>query len=111
MIRPLPRNKVALIDTGFWYALFEERDQHHREAQAKVESLMGLSARPTVAGSLRDLATCFIRCPLQVPGLRSFLKRPNAVLLDDGAYKRQALDNTLSSARGRERAFSLVTTS
>ena len=54
------------------------------------------------------LRTRFIRRPLQVQRFESFLKRPNAVLLDDGAYKRQALDNTLSSARGRERAFSLV---
>lgn len=106
MSRPL--NRIALVDTGFWYAVFDERDQHYRDAQAKVGLLMKFQYVLPWPVLYETLGTRFIRRPLYIKKFEEFLKRPNAVLLDDAKYKSQALECTLLSAGGRERAFSLV---
>jgi predicted nucleic acid-binding protein len=31
--------KTVLIDTGFWYALYNGRDQYHEEAEKKADLL------------------------------------------------------------------------
>ena len=104
----LPLNKIALIDTGFWYAVFDERDQHYKDAQAKVDCLMRFRYILPWPILYETLCTRFVRRPLYIRKFETFLKRPNAELLDDANYKQQALDCTLSSADGKRRPFSLV---
>ena len=103
-----PHNRIALIDTGFWYAVFDQRDQHYEAAQNKVDLLTQFRYVLPWPVLYETLCTRFIRRPLYIRKFESFLKRPNAVLLDDAEYKQRALDCTLSSTDGGRRPFSLV---
>ncbi|MBU4271408.1 MAG: hypothetical protein KKE86_09265 [Planctomycetes bacterium] len=101
-------NKIAIVDTGFWYALFDERDQYFRDAQRKVDLLMSMKYVLPWPTLYETLGTRFVRRPLYIRKFEIFLKRPNAVLLDDANYRMQALDRTLSTADGKHRPISLV---
>ena len=102
-------NRTALVDSGFWFALFNERDEHHEDAVAKAEEI----------GSFRNLLfpwpilyetinTRLSRRPRVIRAFESFLKRPGAVLLDDADYRESALDVALFGHREVERTLSLV---
>jgi predicted nucleic acid-binding protein len=103
-----PLNRVALVDTGFWYAALDKNDQYHQDAQSKIETLMGLRYVLPWPTLYETLNTSFARDRDRLRKFERFLKRPNAVLLDDATYRTRALERTLSSAGGRGRAFSLV---
>lgn len=100
--------KTALVDSGFWIALLDGRDEHHQSAQSKAETLLRLQyvvPWPTLYETLR---TRFVRRPLLVGQFERFLKRPNATLLDDAKYKEDALELALAAAAGGRRQHSLV---
>ena len=102
------RPHVALVDSGFWYAVLTEKDEHHRDARSKEEQLLSLRyilPWPTLYETLRTRLT---RRPLAVVKFQDYLKHPNAELLDDSLYKSLALEITLSAANRRGRGFSLV---
>jgi predicted nucleic acid-binding protein len=101
-------NKTALVDSGFWIALLDQRDQHHREAQEKAESLFHLRYIFPWPILYETLRTRFVRRPIAVRKFETFLKRPNATYLEDSKYRIDALAATLSQ-RGKDgRALSLV---
>jgi predicted nucleic acid-binding protein len=101
-------NKTALVDSGFWYALLDQRDQHFEEAQQKAEKLLSLRYVIPWPILYESLCTRFVSRPLVMRKFEAFLKRPNAVYLDDHKYKHEALERTLSmSGRGRS-SLSLV---
>ena len=101
------KNEIALVDTGFWYAVFDERDQHYKDAQDNIELLMDITYILPWPILYETLCTRFIRRDLYIRKFEKLLKRPNAFLLDDTNYKNQALECTLASSRGRARPFSL----
>lgn len=103
-----PPSRIALVDTGFWYAVFDKRDPYYPDAQAKVDHLLKFRCVLPWPVLYETLCTRFIRRPLYIRKFEELLKRPNAVLLDDAKYKSQALECTLASAGGKGRAFSLV---
>ncbi|MNM65196.1 tRNA(fMet)-specific endonuclease VapC [compost metagenome] len=87
--------KKVLIDTGYWIALFNERDAHHADARLldddlKVHTL--LVPWPTLFECVntrlarrRDVAARF----------RQFLSRPTTVLVNDAQYRDKSLEFTL----------------
>jgi predicted nucleic acid-binding protein len=101
-------NKTALVDSGFWIALLDERDQHYGEAQENAEKLLNLRYIFPWPVFYETLRTRFVRRPLAVRKFESFLKRPNAIYLDDAKYRTDALEITLSDGAQSGRAFSLV---
>jgi len=101
-------DRIALVDTSFWYAAFTEKDQHFIDAQAKLEQLMKLKYVLPWPVLYETVNSRLVQDPLRIKRFDSFLKRPNAVLLDDCKYKLQALERTLSFAVGRRRRCSLV---
>lgn len=94
-----------LIDTGYLYALFEEKDEHHSEALEYAEFLSDYEVIIPWPILYETVNTRFIRRPLTIRRMEGLLKRPNITLLDDRAYKQEALDLSLSNVG---RAFSVV---
>ena len=101
-------NKTALVDSGFWIALLDERDEHYKEAQQKAETLLHLRYIFPWPILYETLRTRFVRRPLAVRKFESFLKRPNTTYLEDAKYRMDALAATLSDRPQGGRAFSLV---
>jgi predicted nucleic acid-binding protein len=100
--------KTALVDTCFWFALFEPADQYAKEAKAEAPQLDSfrrilvpwpvlyetLSTRNTRSTNRRALLNRF----------ELFLKSSKIDLLDDAPYRSEALNATWR----RDREFSLV---
>jgi len=101
-------NKVALVDSGFWIALLDKRDQHYDEAQQKAEMLLDLHYIFPWPILYETLRTRFVRRPLAVRKFEFFLKRPSTTYLEDARYREAALSATLSEGRPSGRVFSLV---
>jgi len=102
-------NKTALVDTGFWIAILDERDQHHSEALNKAETVFEFRYLIFPWPILYEtLGTRLVRRPLAVRKFESFLKRPNTIYLDDTKYRLEALEATLSDRGQARQALSLV---
>ncbi|MCA1961078.1 MAG: hypothetical protein LDL33_09790 [Desulfomonile sp.] len=101
-------NKVALVDSGFWIALLDKRDEHYDEAQQKAEMLLDLHHVFPWPILYETLRTRFVRRPLAVRKFKFFLKRPGMTYLEDDKYRESALSATLSEGRPSGRVFNLV---
>jgi predicted nucleic acid-binding protein len=93
--------KRALVDTGFWYALLDERDSYHSVAKAKTEGLFRLTYLVPWPVMYETLCTRFVRRPHVVRTFETLLKRPNAIQVDDCKYRDEALSLTLNDNRAR----------
>jgi predicted nucleic acid-binding protein len=94
-------NQVGLVDSGFWYAVFDERDQYHADAQDYMEIMLDFQfivPWPVVYETLR---TRYVRREAILKRFERVLRRPNAVLLDDSPYRAIALEATLSAVGKR----------
>jgi predicted nucleic acid-binding protein len=106
-MRPNARQTV-LVDSGFWFALLDERDQHFYEAQSKADRILRLTYILPWPVLYETLCSRFVRRPALIAKFEVFLKRPNAVLLDDTDYREGSLDRVLNQARDGNRTISLV---
>lgn len=98
----------ALVDTGFWIAAFDSRDDYHAEAQEKIELLdlfQLVLPWPTVYETLR---TRLVRNPFALQRFESFLKSPRITFLDDTPYRDHALEVSLESSLRGKRPLSMV---
>lgn len=103
------RGRIAIVDSGFWIALLDERDQHYEEAQTKADVVRSLAYILPWPILYETLNTRLMRRPHLVRSfVKSFLKRPNACVLDDAPYRDSALEATLSQDFLGKRAVSLV---
>ena len=97
-----------LVDSGFFFALFEPRDCHHADA---VEMEEWLERFPVVVPwpiLYETINTRFVRRPTTIARFETILRRPDAELLDDSRYRRDAYEETLEQARRGYGARSLV---
>lgn len=89
--------KKILIDTCYWIALLNERDQHHLEAQkieASIEFHTFLVPWPTMfecvntrSARRKDITARFMK----------FLMRSNTEFIDDTPYREESLRFVLSN--------------
>lgn len=100
----MPKNIVA--DTGFWIALFDERDRHHEAALrigGRIEHFNLLIPWPTLYETIN---TRFAKREKCRQGLKIFLDKPNTVKVDDAPYKDKAIEEVISPRS--KRYFSAV---
>jgi predicted nucleic acid-binding protein len=100
----MPKKIVA--DSGFWFALFNERDTHHDEAQVIEEELsfhVIVVPWPTLYESIN---TRFMRRHHNIVRFKKFLEKSSTVLLEDDLYRKPSLEFILSTDAIKE--YSLV---
>jgi predicted nucleic acid-binding protein len=102
------RPERILIDTGFWIALFNQRDGYHNTAQNLIDLIIDTNMIlpwPTLYETINT------RLSKNTNGITHFdkiLKMPNIVLLDDTEYKERALNFTIENSIKSIRPISLV---
>lgn len=97
--------KKILVDTGFWIALFYERDQHHDAAQ-KIEDILAIHTILVPWPTLFEFVdTRFSRRNGNAQRFRQFLHRPSTILIDDAPYRDESLIFTLGE---QQHTFSLT---
>ena len=97
-----------LVDTGFWYAVFDKRDCHKADAECLVAKYFDKSAYeivvpfPTMYELLR---TRFVKNKEALEEIRQMFQSGRITRLDDDAYRLEALELTLLESK---RNISLV---
>lgn len=96
--------KRILADTGFWYALFEERDAHYKRANKifnkyKLESKEIVYPWPILYETLN---TRFMNRSIALTGFEKLIRNANALILEDQQYRNIALESVLSSEAKNE---------
>ena len=85
-----------LIDSGFWYALFNERDEHYKTANKLFGYLdKGMIIIP-FPSLYETINTRFSKRIDHMIKFEKIIERQNVVLLDDSSYKNSALKNTFA---------------
>ncbi len=104
----LPRRDFVLVDSGFFFALFEPRDSHHEEAVERLDYLEVFSLVVPWPIVYETFNTRFSRRPNTIVRFERILARPHTELLDDTNYRQEAFDNAYRSAVSGVMSVSLV---
>src|SRR5712664_2647007 len=97
--------RKIVADSGFWIALFNERDDYHVAARA-IEDFFPFHSLLVPWPTLYEaLNTRLIRRPHDVARLKLFLAMPSTILIEDDAYKETSLQFVLA---GQVQPYSLV---
>jgi predicted nucleic acid-binding protein len=97
-----------IVDTGFWYALYDSSDQHHSQALALAGYLeLGniLIPFPTLYESIN---TRFSKQKEWMEEFEKLIEQENVIRLDDADYKDTALSLTFDTTLIQKRPISLV---
>ena len=97
--------KKILVDTGFWFALFNERDDYHSEALALQDDIQIHSLLVPWPTLYEAINTRFSKRTHDVARLERFLKLPSTILIEDERYRESSLQFVLEN---RFHAYSLV---
>jgi predicted nucleic acid-binding protein len=106
-MRRLEVPKNLLLDSGFWYALYDTRDQYHEEATHFTEYLEFYNLLIPWPSLYEMLNTRFVRHSEWLRAFEHYLHRPDIVKLPDEMYRDRALNSVLVIGRGW-RPISLV---
>lgn len=102
------QERGIIVDTGYWIALFDSRDEHHERAVELEEAVMG-RAMLTPWPMLYELVrTRFVRNTKAVVRFEQLLMPRLNVLIDDSPYRKAALHQSLRLAAAERRSISLV---
>ncbi len=100
--------EVLLVDTGFFFALFNPKDDHHIDACEKQEWLENLSIVIPWPILYETINTRFVKQPHNIARFESIVRNTETEFLDDQKYRHEALKSTLEIARVRRHNLSLV---
>jgi hypothetical protein len=101
----VPKN--LLLDSGFWYALYDARDPLHEHANAFAKYLDFYTLLIPWPSLYETLNTRFVRRPEWLHPFERYVYRSSSVRLPDELYRDMALDSVFSIVRGW-RPISLV---
>ncbi len=97
-----------LVDSGFWIALCDERDEHSPAAQSILEYCLAHPLFIPWPIQYEVLCTRFVRRPALTAKFDHLLHTLNTIPVDDSAYRNTALRLTIESATIRKRAISMT---
>jgi predicted nucleic acid-binding protein len=101
-------NETILVDTGFWIAVYDRREEHHAAATdiaELIDSMHLVVPWPIVYETLR---TRFVRHPEWVASLHERLRRPPITFVDDSSYCTAAYELTVEHSLRTRRYISMV---
>lgn len=89
--------RYILCDAGFWFALFDRRDQHHAMAQRMAPRVLPHNPLLPWPMLYEVLNTRFLRRPEWVRAFGTLLRRRGVHRLGDESYREAALESLLAS--------------
>lgn len=99
--------KVALIDSGFWFAFYDSTDQYHLQAKELAEYLNNTKILFPWPCLYETLKTKFVKKSML--GFQREIKKANFERVDDVPYRDIALEKLLDdNSIDRKRNLSLV---
>ena len=100
--------KNFVIDTGFWFALFDSIDDHHKQALDIYELIKENNIIIPFPTLYETINTAFSKQFLWMQKFQEIVNQPNITKLYDEQYRDEALVITYSSSIKQKRSLSLV---
>jgi predicted nucleic acid-binding protein len=100
--------KNIITDTGFWYAVYDPKDEHHHAANEIVELLDKQNVYLPWPCLYETINTRFAKRKDFMRQVEFFINKTNVYLIDDEKYKDVSLKLAFEYARIGKRPFSLV---
>jgi predicted nucleic acid-binding protein len=100
--------KTILVDTGFWIALLDPRDDRHADARSRTDQLDVFRMAVPWPSLYETLNTRLARKPPAMARFQTVLTKPTTVRIDDQKYREEAVELTFSNAISGVRPMSLV---
>jgi predicted nucleic acid-binding protein len=100
-------SNLVMVDTGYWFALLDPRDERHGRARLKagwIDSMTVVSPWPVLYETLN---TRFVKNRPGIVMFERIIKPPKGIRLDDAGYRGKALEQTFSEAVAGRRPISL----
>lgn len=91
--------KRIMVDTGFWYALYENRDAYHEEALILADVLAYHHLILPWPCLYETLNTRFVKRHDWMASFTLYITRQNTTRLPDEDYRHHALESLLRSPR------------
>ena len=101
----MPKN--IILDSGYWFALYEERDQYHEDALLISEYLEPHNIVVPWPTLYETLNTRFVRRGQWLTSFEAILTHKNTVQIPDGKYKDTAIESIFLQTKSHKK-FSLV---
>jgi len=95
-----------LIDTSFWYALYNVRDEHYNKANELIEYLSLGNIIIPYPCLYETINTRFAKNNLS--DFKRIIEKHSTFLIEDNSYKSEALDFTFNSSIKLFKPYSLV---
>ena len=100
-------SRIVVIDTGYWFALFEPRDENHNQAKPKAAYIESMTVAFPWPVLYETLNTRLVKNRLGVDKFERIIKRSNVHRVDDTRYRNGALAETFRQALNGTRSISL----
>ena len=100
--------KNVVIDTGFWYALFDSSDEHHKQALDIYEQIKENNIIIPFPTLYETINTAFSKQSQWMQEFQEIIIQPNITKLFDEQYRDDALRITYFSSIMQNRNLSLV---
>ena len=97
-----------LVDTCFWYALFDESDEYYHRAQKMANYLEFGNIMLPFPILYETLNTRFSKRIEWMSVFQEYMNRESTSLIPDTEYRQQALSNTFFYSLDRRRPMALV---
>ncbi len=100
--------KNILVDTGFWFGLYDSRDNYFKQANELIDYLtlaQILIPFPTIYETIN---TRFSKNQIGIKSFEKLINQPNVSLVNDNEYKDKALELTFESSIRLKKPYSLV---
>ena len=97
--------KVVIIDTCFWYALYDSRDEHHKEAESKADYLETATVLLPWPCLYETINTRFAKNTIGIRRFETLLRQSHVVQIPDEPYRDSALEAVFQTAESRSMAL------
>lgn len=97
-----------LVDTGFWFALYNERDTYYKKANELLDYLSLGNIIIPYPCLYETINTRFARNSNSLSDFKRLIEKNRITLLEDNQYKSEALDLTFNSSILLFKPYSLV---
>lgn len=101
-------NKRIVTDSGYWFALYEPRDQYHKQAIKLNEFIRQHHIVIPWPILYETFNTRFVKKTVQMKYMNDLFKKNNFSLIDDIMYRKAALERIFILTKFKNKTYSLV---
>ena len=101
--------KIILVDSSFFFALFNPEDDFHNKALKEQDTLDKFPIIVPWPILYETINSKFVKSPETIKSFENIMRRPDTEFLDDSRYRDEAYQKTLALAKlGHKRGYGAI---